>query len=265
MSFTLTLWTNEPDKAAWADAAGIDRIGLDLETLGKADRQRGLPTWLSPHVVQDFDKIRPHVTRAELFARCNPFHPVLASEIETLLAQGVKALMLPNFTTAAEVEACLEAIGGRAVLTPLIERRAAAAVIPELASLGIRDVHVGLNDLSIDLGYRNRLAVLLDPLMHRVCDAAMTAGLKIGVGGLGRVDDDDLPTPSDLVYAQHARLGSSGALLARSFFSREMSAQSFNDEIARMRQRLAHWAGASAADIQTATVQLAQSVGFPTT
>ena len=39
--FRLTLWTADAALAARADAAGVDRIGVDLDRLGKAERQAG--------------------------------------------------------------------------------------------------------------------------------------------------------------------------------------------------------------------------------
>ena len=60
----LTLWTNDPDTARSADAAGIDRIGVDLDRLGKAERQAGLATWISPHTVADLERLRPAVRAA---------------------------------------------------------------------------------------------------------------------------------------------------------------------------------------------------------
>src|SRR6185436_12988331 len=49
----LTLWTSDPQLAARADAAGVERIGVDLERLGKRDRQGGLGTWISEHTEAD--------------------------------------------------------------------------------------------------------------------------------------------------------------------------------------------------------------------
>ena len=46
-----------------------------------------------------------------------------------------------------------------------------------------------------------------------------TAGLPLGVGGVGRVGQSGLPVPSDLVSAQMARLGATGSLVSRSFFA----------------------------------------------
>ena len=44
----LTLWTNDPALARRADDAGIDRVGIDLDRLGKAERQQGLNTGSRP-------------------------------------------------------------------------------------------------------------------------------------------------------------------------------------------------------------------------
>jgi citrate lyase beta subunit len=253
---TLTLWTNDARRAAWADAAGVDRIGLDLETLGKSDRQKGLPTWISQHALDDLERIRPSIDKATLFVRSNPLHEGSASEIEALLARRVAVIMLPNFTRASEVEAFLGLVRGRARVVPLVERLAALDDIGSLPELGIEEVHVGLNDLSIDLGERNRLAVLGLPVMNRLSEATRRAGLKLGLGGLARVLDDTLPVPSDLVYAQHARLGATGALIARSFFTADMTEARFAAEIARMRTRLAEWSSAPAGELEKARAEL---------
>ena len=41
MALTLMYLTNRPQVAQIAEKAGVDRIWVDLETLGKEDRQRG--------------------------------------------------------------------------------------------------------------------------------------------------------------------------------------------------------------------------------
>ncbi len=48
-NFILTLFTNDVELARRADEAGINRIGLDLERIGKAERQQHLKTWISDH------------------------------------------------------------------------------------------------------------------------------------------------------------------------------------------------------------------------
>ncbi|HVZ99249.1 MAG TPA: hypothetical protein VG841_02910 [Caulobacterales bacterium] len=255
---TLTLWTNDPDRAAWADAAGVDRIGLDLETLGKAKRQEGLPTWISPHRFEDLARIRPGLKHATLFVRANPLHDGSRDEIEALADARVGVVMLPNFQSSTEVGAFLDLARGRFKVAPLVERLAAIETIARLPALGIEEIHVGLNDLSIDLGLNNRLGALVSPAMDRIAAAATHAGLKLGVGGLGRALDTDLPVASDLVYAQQIRLGATGALIARSFFSANMDAASFAREIGAMRARLAFWADADAEALEHARAELAR-------
>jgi citrate lyase beta subunit len=246
------LWTNDPERAAWADASGVDRIGLDLETLGKANRQSGLPTWISPHRTEDLSRLKTAVRKAQLFVRVNPLHPGSADEVERLVGEGVEVIMLPNFTEVKTVDAFLSLVNGRALVVPLLERLAAVEAIEELAELGFEEIHVGLNDLSIDLGLKNRLAALAMPIMDEIASRARAAELRLGLGGLGRVDDVDLPGPSDLVYAQHARLGASGALLARSFFTPQMTAVEFDAELRKLRARLREWQAAPRARLEQA-------------
>ena len=68
--FALTLFTNDAALAAQADAAGVDRIGVDLERIGKSARQGHLATWISEHVEPDLAAITPVLKRAATFARC---------------------------------------------------------------------------------------------------------------------------------------------------------------------------------------------------
>jgi len=256
----LTLWTNDPKRAASAARAGVDRVGLDLETLGKVDRQRGLDTWISPHKLQDIDVIGPEIAPATLFVRCNPLHPGSRLEIEALIDRGVRVIMLPNFTNSETVELFLDIVAGRARVVPLIERLAATSLISALAALGIDEVHIGLNDLSIESSIRNRLALLASPLLDAIAAGARANNVRFGVGGLARAMDEDLPIASDLVYAQHARLGATGALIARSFFVPGMSSQDFATEIAKMRERLRFWFAAPPTAIEGARVELCSRV-----
>ena len=74
-AFVLTLWTNDPALAARADAAGVDRVGVDLERLGKAERQRG-PRHLdlAAHDWTISARVGAALARADLFARLDPLH-----------------------------------------------------------------------------------------------------------------------------------------------------------------------------------------------
>lgn len=64
--------TNDPAVAKIAADAGVDRIFIDMEVLGKAERQGGMDTVQSHHVPEDIAKsvppsaIRPRSWRASI-------------------------------------------------------------------------------------------------------------------------------------------------------------------------------------------------------
>lgn len=255
--FNLTLWTNRPEVARLADEAGITRIGLDLERLGKEKRQKNKGTWISPHTEDQLPAIKEVIHQAAFFVRCNPYGPHSAAEIGRLLAAGVEIIMLPNFSGAAEVESIAQLIDGRAQLIPLIERYAATDEIDELLQIPeIGEFHVGLNDLSFDLKLKNRLALLHHPILETLSGKICTAGRKIGIGGIARPTDHTLPVPTDLVYARLAALNASGALISRSFGLEHFSVAALKAEIELLFNRLEYWRSVAPHTIQQAKAHL---------
>jgi len=258
--FRFTLFTNRPGLAAAADRAGVDRVGPDLELLGKLERQGGLGTWISSHTEAELPKVFAALGRARRFVRCNPPHAGLASEIERLLAQGAEVIMLPHFHTVAEAERFAGAIDGRALAVLLVETVAAARRVGELGGIqGIGEIHFGLNDLSLDLGVKPNLAMLCTPLLEDACAVLAAQGFPYAVGGIGRAGDASLPVPSDLVYAQYPRLGATGALLSRAFHQ-DLPEAEFAGEVVRARERLNHWAQQPPACLRAAREELRELV-----
>lgn len=58
MSLKLMYITNQPEIAQIAESAGVDRIFVDLEYIGKSDRQGGMDTVQSRHTIDDVKKSR---------------------------------------------------------------------------------------------------------------------------------------------------------------------------------------------------------------
>ena len=58
MALKLMYITNNPTIAHIAEDAGVDRIFVDMEYIGKADRQGGMDTVQSHHTVEDIKAIR---------------------------------------------------------------------------------------------------------------------------------------------------------------------------------------------------------------
>ena len=74
MPLKLMYITNRPDVAAIAERNGVDRIFVDMEYIGKAERQGKMDTVQNHHTVEDVKRVRAAITDAELLVRVNPIH-----------------------------------------------------------------------------------------------------------------------------------------------------------------------------------------------
>ncbi len=102
--------TNRPDVALVAEKYGVDRIWVDLETRGKAERQRNMNTVKSNHTIEDIRKIKPLLTRSEMMVRVNSWGDGSPEEIEAVIAAGADIIMLPYWKTPEEVRLFLDAV-----------------------------------------------------------------------------------------------------------------------------------------------------------
>jgi hypothetical protein len=241
-NFVLTLFTNDVELARRADEAGVNRIGLDLERIGKAERQGYLKTWISDHEENQLSALRQTLRKAKLFVRTEPIHAGLREEIDRLIEAGAEVLMLPMFKTVQEAATFIELIAGRAEVSLLVETAAAAVRIDEIVQLeGIDEIHIGLNDLYLSLGLKNHFELLRFEFMNMLSEAVYEAGIPFGFGGIARVKDERLPMPSDLVYAQYPRLRADRALVSRVFVSPNYSRLDLTQEVAAFRSRMDEW------------------------
>ena len=253
--FALTLWTDDPALAREADAAGIDRIGVDLDRLGKADRQRGRATWISPHRAEALSALGPALTDAALFARVDPLNPDSGRQVEDVIARGAEILMLPMVATAEEACSFSGLVAGRASIVLLVERIEAIERLAEMTSVaGVDEIHLGLNDLAMSLGLSNRWLVLAGDVASEAAATTLAAGLRFGLGGIGRAADTALPVPPELVYAEFARTGATGALISRSFL--RGSPSELATEVRRAREALASWRERSPEELERAHAEL---------
>ena len=222
MALKLMYITNDPVVARIAERSGVDRIFVDLEFVGKALRQGGMDTVQSHHTVDDVRAIRAAVTRSEVLVRVNPIHDALPDygdslwEIDAVIDAGADVIMLPYFKTVSEVETFLRLVRGRAATMLLVETPEAVAAIDEILALdGIDEIHIGLNDLSLGYGMRFMFELLADGTVERLCRKFREKGVKYGFGGIASLGKGLLP--AERVIREHYRLGSTCAILSRSF------------------------------------------------
>lgn len=208
--------TNRPEIAAIACDAGVDRIFVDLETIGKQDRQGGMDTVQSNHTIADIARLRKVVAPGRLFVRSNPVHPGTADEINAIIEAGADVVMLPFFKSRDEVETFIKAVGGRARTCLLVETPQAAENIEDILSVaGIDEVFIGLNDLHLGYGMKFMFQLLTDGTVERLASHFKAHGLPWGFGGIARVGSG--PLPAERILREHYRLGSECVILSRSF------------------------------------------------
>lgn len=237
-AFTLTLMTSDIPLAIAADKAGIDRIGIDIERLGKSERQGHLNTWISHHKEGDLIELKDQLRSASLFARCNPIHAESCAEIDRLLNLGVTTLMLPYFKSTKEAETFIRLVDGRAHPVLLLETKEAATQVKEICSIpGVLEIHIGLNDMRLSLGWPGHFHVLASTWIEPLCAHILQAGHRLGIGGLARVGDLTLPVPTDLVAARIVGLGAQASLISRAFY-RDIEASEMSTAISSLRNLL---------------------------
>ena len=152
--------------------------------------------------------------------RINPLSARTPQEIDAVIAAGADVIMLPYFFTAAEARSFTSLVGGRSQVSLLVETSSAVGELPDcLAAGGIDEVHIGLNDLSIELGCDVILEPLCTAMIEELAATLREAGVPFGVGGIGRLSCDTLPVHP---RAAAGRTGAAGVQprLARSHVPR---------------------------------------------
>ena len=212
--------TNKPEVAQIADKYGVDRVWIDLEVLGKELRQKNLDTVKSKHTVSDISIIKPLLTKSEMMVRINSWYEGSIKEIEDVINAGADIIMLPYWKTPDEVASFVNAVNGRCKTTLLLETKEAVESIDfVLAKGGFDEIHIGLNDLHLSYGLNFMFELLTNGVVETLCKKFKSYGLPYGFGGIARLGYGDLP--AERVLVEHYRLGSSRAILSRSFFNSE--------------------------------------------
>lgn len=238
--------SNCPEVARFAIESGVDRVFVDTEILGKDVRQGHLNTVISRHTLDDVRRVREVVPPGRLLVRINPIHAGSQDEIEQVIKAGADILMLPMFKTVDEVRSFVRFVNGRAVCNLLVETVGAADSLAACLDVeGVDEVHIGLNDLHLEMRLDFMFQPLTSGLVDRLAGVLKEKGIPFGVGGLARIGEGLLP--AELVLAEHVRLGSTAAILSRAFCQQAdtvadiKAAIDFSAEVLRLRQAYARY------------------------
>lgn len=222
MALQLMYITNKPAVAEIAEASGVDWIFLDMEFIGKDARQGGLDTVQNHHTVEDISNIKAVVKKAKVLVRVNPIHEALPDypsskdEIDASIDAGADILMLPFFKTIEEVKQFIGYVNGRAKTLLLMETVEAATLVDEILKVpGIDMIHLGLNDMHLELGMKFMFELLANGTVEKLGKKIRAKGIPFGFGGIATLDGGALP--GSMVLKEHVRLGSSMVIVSRSF------------------------------------------------
>lgn len=213
---TLMYITNSTKIAQIADRAGVDRVWVDLETLGKEERQAGMNTVKSKHSVEDIRKIKPLLKNAKMMVRVNPINPNSEDEINKVVEAGADYIMLPMFRCRDEVTSFLSFVNGRAKTMLLLETIEAQNNLDEYLDLpGIDEIHIGLNDLHLQYKMDFMFELLANGTVAEIAEKIKVKGIRFGFGGFARVGYGILP--AEMILTDHYAIGSQMAILSRGF------------------------------------------------
>ena len=222
MPLKLMYITDQPEIAQIAESAGVDRIFVDLEYIGKSDRQGGLDTVQSHHTIDDVKKIKNSINSADLLVRVNPIHDATdeycssKDEIDQVIDNGADILMLPYFKNECDVEKFVRMVNGRAKTIPLVETPEAVDSIDKILKIdGIDEIFIGLNDLSLGYNKKFMFELLSDGTVEYLCQKFKKRNIPYGFGGIASLGKGLLP--SEYIIKEHYRLGSTCSILSRSF------------------------------------------------
>lgn len=248
--------TNNPAVAETVLTSGVDRLFIDMETLGKQERQGHLDSVKSNHVQADVIRLRQVMERIakegqELLVRINPIHektvkgPITDApesfsteyEVDTAIKNGADCVMLPMWKDAADVTRFVRAVNGRAKAVLLLETKEAAENLEQVLKVpGIDEIHIGLNDLHLSYGMKFMFELLANGTVERLGNMILHSGIPFGFGGVACLGTGRLP--AELIVAEHYRLHSSMVILSRGFCS-PVEFEKPKDFAYQMKQRVA--------------------------
>ena len=98
----------------------------------------------------------------------------------------------------------------------LVETAESVKSIDEILDIdGIDEIHIGLNDLHLDYKMKFMFELLVDGTVEYLCNKFKNKNIPYGFGGIAGIGEGTLP--AEKIIQEHYRLGSTRAILSRSF------------------------------------------------
>lgn len=225
--FNFLYITNDPEIASFVESCGVNRIFIDLERMGKQERQGHLDTVISKHDFSDIVKVKEVLKQSELLVRLNPLHSGSQDEINQAVENGADIIMQPMFNSVDEVSRFGAMINGRAKFIPLVETIESSKICTQICDISFVDeIHIGLNDLHLEFEMKFMFELIANGYVE---DMVANLSKPFGIGGIARLNQGDVS--GKLVMSQHVKLGSSAVILSRAFHLRATKLSDLKDKI----------------------------------
>ena len=220
--------TNDPEIACEAQITGIDRIFVDLEQIGKKERQGHLDTVQSNHTIKDISKVRDVLKTSNLLVRINPIYEHSKNEIDEVISRGADIIMLPMSKTKEDVKTFIEYVNGRVKTNILLETTQGLARIDDFLDVaGIDEIHIGLNDMHLGMGLDFMFELISGGIIEYLSSKIKNKNINFGIGGMARIGQGTLP--AECILGEHYRLGSQCVILSRTFHNRASNLTQLNE------------------------------------
>lgn len=212
----LMIIENDVNRCRFYDECGVERIFIDIERLGKNERQGHLSTVISDHEIDDIKNIKPNLKNSEILLRINPLNPETKQEVDSGIDAGANIIMLPMFKGPSEVREFIRLVDGRVKSSLLLETPAALFRLDDILEIdGIDEIHIGLNDMHLALGLDFMLEIYKSPILELACKKIKNKGISLGIGGIAPIELGDVK--GRYVLTEALRLGCERMILSRAF------------------------------------------------
>lgn len=212
--------TNEIDEATVVDSIGIDFLFLDLEKIGKKERQNKINAHFANHSIDDLIKLNIEKFKIKKLVRVNPIHESTFEEVESVINAGADRIMLPMFRSVDEIEYFNSIVNRRLPVTYLVETNDALNSMNEwvkILNIKSDEIYFGLNDLSLSMGMKHIFEILTNEYLTKFTNMLKEKNINFGIGGIGLIGKGDIL--ADKLITEYFRLGSTRVILSRSFRS----------------------------------------------
>ena len=190
---------------------------LDIESGSKTLRQKGRNMVNSKLQLQDL-LVLPHNLREYCLVRPNNLMDGGISEISQLIAEGYINFMIPYIDNISHIEAMKDLPHGASYI-PLLETVFSienAFMIEQILKSDY--FHIGLNDLSLQMGLSGPMEVLVNSWFQVKCEEFVKENKYYGIGGIGSpLSELEMEINPRQLASMYQNLGSNGVILSRSF------------------------------------------------